>query len=366
MKELFEAWSIGGMRLKNRVVRAATQQSFVAENGIVTEVEAGDLEEKARGGAAMLITGMMGVGENARVYDKMIDVSDESFVASYRPVAERVHVAGARLCAQLTNCGFKAYLIDRGDLPYAPSDRVENGELVAREMTGDDIALVVSEFARAAAKCKEAGIDAVEVHAAHGYLLSQFLCPLSNSRTDEYGGPIENRARLAVQVVKAMRGAVGDDYPILVKINGSDHIEGGMTKEESLQACLMLQDAGADAIEVSGGVGFDAASSSTRPGIKLDTQGSYVDDASFIADSLRIPVICVCGFRDPAFIEKTLDTTSISAVSICRPIVRESGIVNRWQSGDRTPSACISCNRCFGAAGPGCPVLQMQQARQEK
>lgn len=354
MKSIFEPFKIGSLTLKNRIVGAAVMQSFVGdENGIVTQAEADDLAAKAEGGAAMLITGMMGVGENSRALPQMLNVALDDFIRTYKPVVERVHEKGALLTAELANCGFKTGVIDKGDTAYAPSD-IKN----AREMSVDDIHRVTDEFARAALKCKECGIDAVELHAAHGYLLSEFLSPYVNHRMDNYGGAVENRARFLLEVIDAIREKTAKDYPILVKINGSDYIDGGFTKEDCLEVCKMMQARGVNAVEISGGISMGGGSAATRPGIKLNTQGSYVGEASYIAKQIDIPVICVCGFRTPEYIEKVLNETDIAAVSLARPLIREPNLVKRWENGDKSPSTCISCNMCFSATERGCPAIR--------
>lgn len=353
MNTMFEPFRIGVLELKNRVIGAAVLQPLVGNEGVVTQTEAEDLAAKASGGIAMIITGMMGVGRNSRAIPQMLDVSLGDFITTYKPVVEGVHRGGALLAAQLSNCGFKSGVIDQGDHAFAPSD-IEN----AREMSVEEIRLVTEDFAAAAAKCRECGIDAVEIHAAHGYLLSEFLSPYVNHREDEYGGTVENRARFLLEVVEAIRKSTGEDYPVLVKINGSDYIEGGQTKEDCLQVCRMLQDAGVSAIEVSGGISMGGGSAATRKGITLKTQGTYVEEASYIAEALDIPVICVSGFRAPDFVEDVLNTTAISAVSIARPLIREPGLVKRWESGDNTPSSCISCSLCFASTERGCPAMK--------
>lgn len=353
-RSLFDKIKIGSLELKNRLIRGALMQRFVGKDGVVTDEEADDLENVAKGGVAMIVTGMMAIDEHSAALPEMIRVYDERFEDTYRQVVRRVHENGSLLTAQLCHCGARAAAAQNEIL--APS-AVKVGEAAAREMTQAEIESVVESFAEAAEKCKSCGCDAVELHAAHGYLLSEFLSPYFNHRTDEYGGSLENRTRLLLQVVQAVRQSVGEDYPVLVKINGADYIEPGFTNEECVTVCQMLEAAGVTAVEISGGASVSRESAATRPGVKLNTQGTYLTEAKAVAEAVKIPFIAICGYRDPDFMEKILNETSITAFLLARPIVREPALPARWQNGDRKPSDCLSCNRCFVAEHRGCPVL---------
>ncbi len=354
-RSLFENINIGNLKLKNRLIRGALMQRFVGKDGVVTAEESDDLENVAKGGVAMIITGMMAVDKHSAALSEMLRADFDGFTKSYAPIVNRVHRAGSLLVAQLCHCGARAVAAEDGVL--SPSD-IEIGETKAREMTIAEIKAATESFAAAAAKCKECGFDGVELHGAHGYLLSEFLSPYFNCRIDEYGGSLPNRARFLSETVKAVREKVGRDYPVLVKINGSDYVEPGFTKEECVEVCKMLETAGCTAVEISGGASVSKESAATRPGIKLDGQGTYRDEAAAVADAVNIPVISVCGYRDPDFIEQVLNETKITAFSLARPIVREPDLPKRWQEGDRSPGTCLSCNRCFAAEHRGCPVLR--------
>lgn len=357
-RSLFDEIRIGRLKLKSRLIRGALMQRFVGKEGVVTAEEADDLEAVAKGGAAMIVTGMMAVDAHSSALTEMIRVDSDSFHDSYQAVVRRVHQAGALLVAQLCHCGAKAVAAQDG-IVLAPS-AIKLGETEAREMTRSEIEAVVQAFAEAAAKCQACGCDGVELHAAHGYLLSEFLSPYFNHRTDEYGGNLENRARLLLNVLAAIRAKVGKEYPVLVKINGADYTEPGFTNEECVSICRMLEKAGCTAVEISGGASVSRESTATRPGIRLDKQGTYLAEAKAVAEAVSMPVISICGYRDPEYMEKALSETGITAFSLSRPIVREPGVPLRWQSGDRRPSDCLSCNRCFTAEHRGCPVLRRE------
>lgn len=357
MLSIFDKINIGNLALKNRLIRGAIMQRFVGKNGIVTSEERDDLEIVAKGGVAMIITGMMAIDDRSAALPEMIHVDNELFQGSYKPIVDRVHEIGSLIVAQLCHCGAKS---DTDEI-LAPS-AAQNGKI--REITHSEIENVVKSFANAAFKCKSCGFDGVELHVAHGYLLSEFLSPYFNRRTDEYGGNLENRARLLLQTLKSVRERVGVDYPVLVKINGADYVQNGFTNEECVDVCKMLESAGCTAVEISGGLSVDKKSTATRMGIRLNNQGTYLEEAKNIANAVNIPVISICGYRDPDYMDKVLNETKISAFSLSRPIIREPELPIRWQNGNRRPSDCLSCNRCFTAEHRGCPVLRRQSTKE--
>jgi len=221
---------------------------------------------------------------------------------------------------------------------------------------------VQTAFADAAFRAKQAGFDGVQMHAAHGYLLSKFLTPYYNRREDEYGGSIENRARMVLETYKVIREKVGPVYPILVKINSEDYMEQGMTFAECKYVCRELDKIGINAIEVSGG------SSSSRPNegsarkISVEQEAYYKVYAAEIASEISTPIICVGGHRDFAALSAIINETSIEYIALCRPLIYESDLINRWKSGNRERAKCISCNKCFRRDGTRCVFKNRKKA----
>jgi 2,4-dienoyl-CoA reductase-like NADH-dependent reductase (Old Yellow Enzyme family) len=225
-------------------------------------------------------------------------------------------------------------------------------------MSLHEIDQVVEAFGMAAKRAKNAGFDGVQLHAAHGYLLSQFLSPFFNKRSDNYGGSIENRARILLEAFQAVRNKVGEEYPVFVKINSEDFVEGGLTVEEMLQVGAMLEKAGVDAIEMSGGTIYaSGANSSCRIGA-LDSpekEAYYKDAAIRYKEEISVPLILVGGICSPDVSEKLASDGLADYVSLCRPLIREPNLVSRWRSGNRNRATCIYCNGCFnpGLKGKG-------------
>jgi 2,4-dienoyl-CoA reductase-like NADH-dependent reductase (Old Yellow Enzyme family) len=220
-------------------------------------------------------------------------------------------------------------------------------------MTKEEIILVQKSFADAADRAKKAGFDGVQIHAAHGYLLSKFLTPYYNHRTDEYGGDIENRARMVLETYKAIRAEVGPDYQVLIKINSEDFIEQGMTFADCKYLCHKLTDLGIDAIEISGGSFSSRPNEGSSRNIPPEQESYYKKYAAEIAQEIKIPVILVGGNRDVKGLTEILNNTAIEYTSFCRPFICESDLINRWEK-DTTPAKCVSCNKCYNPSGTVC------------
>lgn len=338
MKKIFEEATLGNLTVKNRLVRSATFEGG-ADNGVITPFLRDIHEGLARGGVGLIITGMMGPGLNSSLKSGMVRIDRETFVPKYAEIAKAIHQHGCKVIIQISHCGVKAKTVEE-DSPLGPSDI----EGLARGMTKGEIKTVITDFGKAAKRCKEAGADGAQIHGAHGYLISQFLSPYFNKRSDEYGGSLENRARLLFEVYEEIRAQVGKEYPVWVKINQSDLVENGFTGEECLWVCKELEKRGIDAVEVSSGIGIDKKTSSARTD---DDEGYNAEVALKIADEIDTPVICVGGYRTPDGIEKFLNKGRLAAISLSRPLVREPDLPKRWQSGDRSKALCISCSQCF-------------------
>ena len=343
MKKLFEPAIVGGLSLRNRFIRSATfEYVYDNENEVFADRLLPMYEKLAGNGVAAIITGMVGVDENSRAASVMVKAYGQSFVPELARLVDGVHALGTKLIVQINHCGQKARQIDGDGSPLGPSD-TEN----AKGMSRDQIRSLVASFADIAARCKEAGVDAVQIHAAHGYLLSEFLNPYFNKRTDEYGGSIEGRARIVLEVYDAVREAVGKDYPVWIKINSKDLTDPSISPEEFQWVCAELDKRGIAAIEVSGGAMISPESAST-PLIKKEAdEGYFAREALKVAEKVTASVISVCGYRTPDVIEQWLNKGKIEAISLCRPLISEPDLVGRWERGDMRKARCISCSKCF-------------------
>lgn len=353
MKRLFDPVSIGSLTLKNRLVRSATFEIGYGRDGHVLPALADYYRQLALGGVGLIITGMCGVCENSRYRTGMFKMYEDYFVPEFAPAVAAVHECGGKIAVQLGHTGVRATLLESSDCPYGPSDYDE-----ARAMTREEIRQVVAAYGEAARKCKEAGADAVQLHSAHGYLLSQFLSPHFNHRSDEYGGSIENRSRIHREIYAAIRQAVGPDFPILIKINYCDHLPDGLTGEECIWVCKELERLGLDGVEISSGAAVNRPSSSVPIGKEEGFNGEF---ALAVSAALHIPVISVGGYRTVPTMEDFLNRGNIAAISLSRPLIREPDLPQRWQQAPTVKAACISCNRCFKTEILSCPVAAAAQ-----
>ncbi len=369
MREIFEETEINGMVLQNRLVRSATWEGMCAPDGRPTEKLTGCYTALARGGVGLIITGYSFVTPEGKQLKGKMGIHTDDFADDYRKMLGAVHAEGGRLCVQLVHAGGQTTEKAIGRKPLAPS-AVEAAQFsgVPQEMSRQDIDNVVAAFGEAARRARQYGFDAVQLHAAHGYLINQFLSPLTNRRTDEYGGPAENRCRFLMEVYRAVREAVGDDYPVMVKLNGSDNLEGGLDIDDALVAARLLDEAGIDAIEVSGGTPASGDKGPVRDKIsKPEMEAFNLPLARKIKAAVKCPVISVGGFRSYGIVESAI-RDDVDYVSLSRPLIREPELPRRWQAGDRSPAACISCNKCFGPGlregGIYCVVQKKEQERQ--
>jgi 2,4-dienoyl-CoA reductase-like NADH-dependent reductase (Old Yellow Enzyme family) len=353
MSKLFETTEINGMKLPNRFVRSATHEGMAGDDGAVTSKLTQTMVDLAKGGVGLIITGHAYVSPEGKAGPFQLGIYSDELVDGLKSMCDAVHNVGGKIVVQLAHAGNSA-VETAGNIPHAVSACKENSQSPRHEMTKEDIKNLVKAFGDAAGRAKEAGFDGVEIHSAHGYLLNQFLSPLHNLRKDEYGGSIENRARVHMEVYSAIREAVGKEYPVLIKINNEDYLENGLSLEDSVVVSKMLADVGLDAIELSGGTPDSGKLGPARVGINKEEKEAYFREAAAVfKKQIDLPLILVGGMRSFSVAEQIIDRGIADYISMCRPLVREPGLIKRWQSGDTSPSTCKSDNLCFGPAMNG-------------
>ena len=323
-KTLFDRTRIGPLRLRNRLVRSATWEAMAREDGRPTSRLIRVYEELARGGAGLIIIGATTFAPDATHPPRMLAINDDSNIPACQEMVRTVHNAGSPIVMQLVHPG-------RDGVMWKCTDA-----------TGNDIQSMVRGFGEAATRVQKAGFDGVEVHAAHGYFLSQFMNAKKNTRSDEYGGPVENRSRLLLEIVSEIQTCTGKDYPVLVKINCSDFEEEDGVRDSCRYACRKLAGAGVVAIEVSGGV----SGAPISPTGHLYEESVFRDYAAEIAAENTVPVILVCLNRTPAVLTGLLNTTGIGYFSLSRPFLRQPDLARFWKKNPDEPAKCISCDAC--------------------
>lgn len=348
MGELFEELEIGTLRARNRLVRAATYEALATEDGHITPELARVYEELAAGGVGTIIVGYAYVTPDEQPNPRMLGIYDDAFVPEYRVLVDAVHAHGAAIVSQIVYGGSATNLQPPSAHILGPS-AVANPKtgIVPCEATRADLRELAQAFAAAAWRAQQAGFDGVELHAAHGYLFSQFLNPLLNRRTDDYGGSLERRARFVLEVVDAIRSRVGAAFPLLVKLNSSDGVEGGLAEDESMAAAKLLVAHGVSAIEVSG---------AWRACRTRDFGGEpfFAAHARRLARELSVPVIVTGGNRRFEAMERLAREDGVAGFGLCRPLICEPDLPNRWRDDPRANPRCISCNGCDNTPGHRC------------
>lgn len=361
MAKLFSPASIGSMSLRNRTVRSATWEGMAGDDGSATPQLIELMAALARNRVGLVITGHAYVSAEGQAGPWQLGAHHDGMHKGLTAMAEAVHAQGGRIALQIAHAGcYGAHQLS-GREAMGPSAMDGSKAPTCRAMTTEDIRRITHAFAAAARRAQTAGFDAVQIHAAHGYLLSEFLSPYFNRRTDEYGGPVENRARMVLDVYQAVRNAVGEDFPILIKLNSEDFVEGGVTVEDVLKVAELLQQAGIDAVEMSGGTIYASGDmSSLRPG-RLDTPDRevyYRKAAERFKQCLTVPLILVGGILSLEIAESLLDDGTADYVAFCRSLISEPDLIRRWQEGDRKKARCLLCNGCLDpimqGKGPRC------------
>lgn len=366
---VFDPIVINGMRLKNRFVRSATAEGLAAPDGAVTDRLEAAMKALAAGEVGLVISGHAYVEKRGQAGIGQLGVHRPEMKTGVARLARVVHAYGGRFVVQLAHGGCRADPKLSGAPAVGPSAPEEAQAPLCQAMTAEDLARFEAAFGAAAALCHDAGADGVQIHAAHGYGLSQFLAPRTNRRQGAYGGSLANRARLLLETVAAIRGRVGSDFPVLVKINCEDFVAGGMTAAESRQVVAWLETAGADAVELSGGVLDGGKLAAVRPGRIAIPEGEayYREQASALkAQGLGIPLMLVGGIRSLGMAEALVEAGTADLISLSRPLIREPGLIKRWLSGETAPSACVSDNACFVPLRRGQGVSCLTAVREKR
>ena len=350
MASLFDQTTINGMTLQNRLVRSATWEGMCDADGRPTERLFDCYRNLARGRVGLIISGYTFVRPDGRQLPGKMGIHTDDFAPEMKFLTKAVHDEGGKICIQLVHAGGETDSANAGRQPLAPSAvQVDQFPEVPQELSRENIAEIVVAFGEAARRAKAFGFDAIQLHGAHGYLINQFLSPLTNRRTDKYGGSIENRCRFLLEVYRTVRKTAGNDYPVMIKLNGDDFVEGGLVIEDAVYAAKILDKEGIDAIEVSGGTPASGNQSPVRTEIEEPEQEAYnLPLARRIKDAVKCPVMVVGGFRSYEVAQRTIENEGIDYIAMARPFIREPGLALRWKQGDTSPALCISCNSCFG------------------
>lgn len=378
---IFEQSEIGSIKLKNRVIRSATHEGMADENGYPTDRLLKIYEMLAKNDVGCIITGYAGVMQNGKSnYHNMLMINNDSFIDSYKTLTRKIHDHQTPIILQIAHCGRQTRSKITGLPTVAPSpirDKFFNEE-TPTELSESEILEIIDNFVSAIERAKEAEFDGVQLHLAHGYLLSQFLSSYTNRRTDKWGGSTENKFEIIKEIFKRSKHVVGD-FPILVKLNAHDGRKGGMTINETIEIAKMLAKSGCAGIEVSCGVYEDGLYTIRGEKLPIDAVLAYnfkykslptiikriskwviplisrrikpivnynVSFAKMIKENVNIPIIVVGGIKSIDSIRTLITEGNADYVSLSRPFIIEPNIVKKFKNGSQSISKCIDCNYC--------------------
>jgi len=401
---IFQPLKFKNLTVKNRVFRSNISGRFDNYDGSGNQARINWEVKFAKGGVGAIISSFVPVHLNGRILPNYATVDTDDKIPFWKKLGQEVHKFDCKYIMQLSHGGRQR---DVPGIEYptnmSSTDRKDplHG-FECKRMTAADIKATVANFAEGARRAREAGLDGVELHGANGYLITQFLSSAINDRTDEYGGPLENRARFVVEIVKAIRARVGSDYHLQMKISATDHNNAlfvlktekpGNTVTESIQVCKWLIEAGVDSVHVSTGSSFphprnpcgsafpvdifagtyeQLASSGTNTlrnlllfhssvggavfskqwldaGVPADQiEGLTLPDSRLVKQAITVPVICTGGFQTASVIRQAISNGDCDGVSIARPLVANNDLVNQFAAGrDKAEKPCTYCNKCL-------------------
>lgn len=353
LEKTFRPGNIGSLTLKNRLIVSAMSSHLGNGDGTPNEEVMCYLEAKVRGGWGLIFTEDLGVTEDAGSDPVVGSLWNDRQIPSWSETVRRVHAADGLIGAQIYHAGRERKLTAYDTYPVAPSAIKEpTVNYVPRALTEAEIHELVKAFGDCALRAKKCGFDCVEIHGAHGYLINQFMSPFSNKRNDDYGGTLINRMRFPLEVVEAVRAAVGDDFPIIFRFNTCDYVDGGIYLPEAVVMAKMLEQAGVDALHCTQGM-FASKQAIIPPG--FIPVMNYADNAAAIKAAVRIPVIAVGRYNDIYMSEAMLQDGKADFIVMARASLADPDLPNKAKAGRVEEIIhCIGCDQgCTGETAAG-------------
>ncbi len=374
--KMFDPIKINSLELNNRIFKAPTLECMAAADGSPTKQLTRFYKRAAKGGCALMTTGLSYVSKDGQAYLAQNGIHDDSLIPAWKNFTDEIHEAGGKIVMQISHGGRQVdpRLLDKKKAK-APSN-VPNFMYLykAHELTEDEIYQIISDFGEAARRVKAAGFDGVQIHSSGGYLLASFLSPITNRRKDEWGGNEEGRFRLFEEIYTTVRKKVNDDFPVLAKVHLGDMMVMGYPYPSNYQAALWMQALGVDALEFAMGVFENAMVTFARGKMPVSMADDHVKPAmkaywkttewiykplsgvkrpyfkkaakQLKKRGLSIPLLLAGGVRRYDDIEEILSEGTADLVGMGRPLLREPNLPNKWKKGEKVDSSCISCNQC--------------------
>jgi 2,4-dienoyl-CoA reductase-like NADH-dependent reductase (Old Yellow Enzyme family)/thioredoxin reductase len=342
-KLLFEPINIGKLKVRNRIAMPPMATNFSTADGELTQRQIKYYEERAKGGVGLIITESCYVHPNGKGGPTRLGLWSDKHISGFQKLADAVHKHDTKIIAQIHHAGalakpavIKEYPVSCSNVPS------QSTGVIPRCLTEKEIDELVAMFGQAARRAKEAGLDGIEIHAAHEYLIHQFLSPLYNKRTDKYGGHLANRMRFLVEIIECIRKVVGNDFPLVVRYVGDEFVEGGLTLGDATIIARVLEKSGANALDISGGSHVAMEMTSRVPPIP---QGSLVHLAAAVKEVVRIPVATVGGIREMRMAEEILQSNRADIINLGRPLIADPELPKKWAEGRANEvRRCTSCN----------------------
>ena len=354
-KRMFEPITINGMELRNRLVMPAIHLLYTPD-GYATDRFNQFYWKRAEGGLGLIIVGGCKFDDYGGA-GSMMSLKSDDMIPGYKEFTDGIHARGAKVAVQLYHAGrySRATDIPEGKKPLAPSEVYSNfSKATPKAMDKEEIEEVKRKWAEGAVRAQKAGFDAVEIVGSAGYLISQFLSPYTNLRTDEYGGSFENRCRFPVEVIQTMRKAVGPNYPIILRLSGNDFVKGSNTNTEAVEVAKVLEKAGVDLFNVTGG--WHETKVPQLPGEVPRANYTYL--AAAVKKAVSVPVIACNRINDPIVAEELLALERCDLIGICRTSLAEPEWSNKAKEGRLDEiKKCVACNQgCLAKTFFGKPV----------
>ncbi|MFX0059386.1 MAG: NADH:flavin oxidoreductase [Candidatus Hodarchaeota archaeon] len=387
MTRMFDSIKIGNMDVNNRFIRSATCENMADDKGFVSDNMIKMYKTLAKGEIGLIVLGYMYIHPFGRAFKYQTGIYSDDHISGIKAVTDTIYKENGKVAIQLVHAGPQTYPQIIGTTPLGPSKKVMNPFTFSKpkEMNESEIKETIRLFGDAAERAVNAGVDAIQIHAAHGYLINQFLSPYFNHRTDKWGGSDENMFRYLKEIFLQIKSVIPKDMPILIKLNAHDHTQKeGITPPLAARYAKWLVELGISAIEISGGTNHYSLFDVVRGEVpseelvqwvpesirdsakkmfhemqgKFDLQEAYnLELAKFIKPHIgKTPLILVGGLRTLNCMENIINSGYADFISMCRPFIREPLLVKQIKVGKKDSSACTSCNRCVAALPNDFPV----------
>ncbi|MBU2643330.1 NADH:flavin oxidoreductase [bacterium] len=375
MSKLFEPLEIGRLKIPNRFVRSATYYALSDENGYISDGSIELMKTLAEGDIGLIITGYAFVLKHGQVFPDMNGIDRDDHIPAYQKMTRAVHDRNSIIVMQIAHGGSLSTTAAKGKGDYVAvslTDTVPDYGREPRVLVEEDIQGIIEAFGQAARRVEASGFDGVQIHGAHGYLISEFLSPAANHRKDKWGGSLENRMRFLIEVIRSIKKNVSADFPVMIKLGCRDYLSerDGLTIEDGQQVARAIEKEGISFLEISHGL-IDKPF--RRKAVKItspDAEAYMLDAAKAIRSHVSIPICLVGGMRSLPVIESIIDKGIADTISICRPFIREPDFVRRLKNGEKKQVDCISCWGCINPDKEGknrvyCRQLEKITAKKE-